>query len=177
VVCVGITDQLFQLGHAARRLNDGSDRLDRCLAEIDRALGRLMLGFEHQLTRPIAEAVHHDREGKRIIEVSYLGYLRFVNDERSDERATRRPNAGFHLGVRTVKVFEGRRAPEGEPPPRLTPLLEAPRAVRHAAVDHLSDLIAGLAAQVDEMVEHIERREAIAATILDTLGAPKARSE
>jgi hypothetical protein len=169
---VGITEQLFQLGQAARRLNDGSDRLDRSLAEIDRALGRLMLGFEHQLTRPIAEVVHHDREGKRIIEVSYLGYMRFAGpEERTDGR---RPGGGFHLGVRTVKVFEGRRAPEGEVPPRVTPLLEAPRVVRHAAVDHLSELVGGLAAQVDDMVEHIERRQAIADSILATLGDPKA---
>jgi hypothetical protein len=70
-------------------------------------------------------------------------------------------------------VFEGRRPPEGEPPPRVTPLLEAPRAVRHAAVDHLGDLVGGLAASVDEMIEHIERREAIAAAVLETLGAPK----
>jgi len=168
---VAITEQLFRLGQAARRLNDGSDRLDRCLAEIDRALGRLMLGFEHQLARPIAEVVHHDRDGKRIIEVSYLGYMRFAShDDRPDGR---RSSGGFHLGVRTVKVFEGRRPPDGEPPPRVTPLLEAPRAVRHAAVDHLGELVAGLATQVDEMVEHIERAETIAETILDTLGAPK----
>lgn len=166
---MGITDQLFALGQAARRLNDGSDRLDRCLAEIDRALGRLMLGFEHQLARPIAETVHHDRDGKRIIEVSYLGYLRFAGEDRPDGRRS----GGFHLGVRTVKVFEGRRSPEGEPPPRVTPLLEAPRAIRHAAVDHLGDLVGGLAAQVDEMVEHIERREAIATAVLSTLGDAK----
>jgi hypothetical protein len=170
-VLVGITDQLFHLGQAARHLNDGSDRLDRCLAEIDRALGRLMLGFEHQLARPIAEVVHHDSDGKRIIEVSYLGYMRFAgSEERPDGR---RPGSGFHLGVRTVKVFEGRRAPEGELPPRVTALLEAPRAVRHAAVDHLADLVGGLAAQVDEMVEHIERREAIVASILATFAEPK----
>ncbi len=168
---MGITEQLFHLGQAARRLNDGSARLDRSLAEIDRALGRLMLGFEYQLARPVAEVSHTDREGKRIIEVSYLGYMRFVaSDERSEGR---RPNAGFHLGIRTIRVFEGRRAPEGESPPRLTPLLEAPRAVRHAAIDHLADLVAGLSAQVDEMVEHIERREAIAETILETLREPK----
>jgi hypothetical protein len=160
---VGITEQLFQLGQAARRLNDGSDRLDRCLAEIDRALGRLTLGFEHQLARPIAEVVHHDRDGKRIIEVSYLGYMRFAGQSSGG-------GGGFHLGVRTMKVFEGRRPPEGEAPPRVTPLLEAPRAVRHAAVDHLGELVGGLAAQVDEMVEHIERREAIAAAVLETLG-------
>jgi hypothetical protein len=168
---VGITEQLFQLGQAARRLNDGSDRLDRCLAEIDRALGRLMLGFEHQLARPIAEVVHHDRDGKRIIEVHYLGYMRFAGpDERSDGR---RPGGGFHLGIRTMRVFEGRRAPEGEPPPRVTPLLEAPRAVRHAAVDHLADLVGALATQVEEMIEHIERREALAEAILTTFGEPK----
>lgn len=169
---MGITEQLFQLGQAARRLNDGSDRLDRCLAEIDRALGRLMLGFEHQLARPIAEVVHHDRDGKRVIEVSYLGYMRFAASEERPEG--RRAGSGFHLGVRTVKVFEGRRAPEGEVPPRVTPLLEAPRVVRHAAVDHLGELVTGLAAQVEEMVEHIERREAIAESILATVAEPKA---
>src|SRR5690606_15859296 len=167
---VAITEQLFRLGQAARRLNDGSDRLDRCLAEIDRALGRLMLGFEYQLARPIAEVVHHDRDGKRIIEVNYLGYMRFANH---DDRDGRRSAGGFHLGVRTVKVFEGRRAAEGEEPPRVTPLLEAPRAVRHAAVDHLGDLVGGLAAQVDEMIENIERREAIAEAILSTFSDPK----
>jgi hypothetical protein len=174
-VGVGITEQLFQLGQAARRLNDGSARLDRCLAEIDRALGRLMLGLEFQLARPIAEIVHVDRDGKRIIEVSYLGYLRFagtgprVGTESGSERA----GAGFHLGVRTLKVLEGRRVPEGEHTPQVTALLEAPRAIRHAAVDHLGELVAGLAAQVDEMVEHIERRQALAEAILDDLGGPK----
>jgi hypothetical protein len=166
---VSITEQLFRLGQASRRLNDGSDRLDRCLAEIDRALGRLLLGFEYQLARPIAEVVSADRDGKRIIEVSYLGYLRFAGDLSEP----RRTQAGFHLGIRTLKVFEGRRAPDGEPAPRVMPLLEAPRAIRHAAVDHLTELVAGLAAQVDDMVEHIERREAIAEAILETLAAPK----
>lgn len=169
---MSITEQLFHLGQAARRLNDGSDRLDRCLAEIDRALARLLLGFEYQLARPIAEVVHHDRDGKRIIEVSYLGYMRFSAPNPQSE-GRRAASGGFHLGVRTVKVFEGRRAPEGEPPPRVTPLLEAPRAVRHAAVDHLADLVGGLAAQVDEMIENIERREAIAEAILSTFSDPK----
>jgi hypothetical protein len=162
---VGITDQLYRLGHSARRLNDGADRLDRSLVEVDRALARLLLGFEYQLPRPIAEIVHHDRDGKRIIEVHYLGYVRFAEHE--DDPGS------FHLGVRTVKVFEGRHAPEGEPPPRITPLLEAPRSVRHAAVDHLAELVGGLAVQVEEMVQHIERREALAEAILGQLDAPK----
>jgi hypothetical protein len=168
---VGITEQLFNLGQAARRLNDGSDRLDRTLAEIDRALGRLMLGIEHQLARPIAEVVHHDADGKRIIEVHYLGYMRFAGHE--DRPDARRPGGGFHLAIRTTRVYEGRRPPEGEPPPRVTPLLEAPRAVRHAAVDHLGDLVGGLVAQVDDMIAHIERREAMAESILATFSEPK----
>lgn len=170
---VSITEQLFRLGQASRRLNDGSDRLDRCLAEIDRALGRLLLGFEYQLARPIAEVAHTDRDQKRVIEVSYLGYLRFAaQPDRGDGSQPRRTHAGFHLGVRTVKVFEGRRAPEGELPPRIMPLLEAPRAIRHVAVDHLTELVTGLAAQVDDMVEQIDRREAIAAAVLDSLRDP-----
>lgn len=172
---MGVTEELFRLGQAARRLNDGSDRLDRSLVEIDRALSRLMLGFEYQLPRPIAEEVHHDRRGKRVIEVSYLGYLRVAPlaaepEPEPGEGVGPRP-AEFHLAVKTLKVVEGRRV-EGEDPGRVVPLLEAPRAIRHAAVDHLASLVAGLAGAVDEMVEHIERRDAIASAILDTLNGP-----
>jgi hypothetical protein len=157
---MGVTEELYRLGQSARRLNDGSDLLDRSLAEIDRALGRLTLGFEFQLPRPIAEQAHHDRDGKRIIEVSYLGYMQFAPVENASPQ--------YHLAVRTLKVFEGRRT--SEEPGRVQPLLEAPRAIRHAAVDHLPTLVAGLAGQVDEMVAHIERRNAIATAILGTLG-------
>lgn len=157
---MGVTEELYRLGQAARRLNDGSDRLDRTLSEIDAALGRLMLGFEYQLPRPIVETVHHDSAGKRVIEVSYLGFLRLEDDAATGE---------LHVGVKTLKILEGRRS-DGEQPGRMVPLLEAPRAIRHAAVDHLAALVAGLAAQVDEMVGHIERRNAIASTILGTLG-------
>jgi hypothetical protein len=166
---MGVTEELFRLGQAARRLNDGSDRLDRSLAEIDRALSRLMLGFEYQLPRPIAEQVHHDRDGKRVIEVSYLGYLRVAPF--TPEVGPEAGSAEFHLAVKTLKVFEGRTA-DGEQSGRVIPLLEAPRSIRHAAVDHLAPLVAGLAGAVDEMVEHIERRNAIASAILDTLDAP-----
>jgi hypothetical protein len=158
---VGVTEELFRLGHAARRLNDGSDRLDRSLAEIDRALATLMLGFEYTLPRPIAEQVHLDRDGKRVIEVSHLGYLEL--------RGVDGEPAGLHLAIKTLKVFEGRRT-EGEQPGRVVALLEAPRALRHAAVDHLAALVAGLATQVNEMVEHIERRNQIADGILDMFG-------
>jgi hypothetical protein len=160
---MGVTEELYKLGQSARRLNDGSDLLDRSLAEIDRALARLTLGFEYQLPRPISEQAHQDREGKRIIEVHYLGYMRLESVDGAPPE--------YHLAVKTLKVFEGRNA-DGEQPGRVLPLLEAPRAVRHAAVDHLAALVAGLAGQVDEMVAHIERRNALAASILGTLGSP-----
>lgn len=169
---MGVTEELYRLGQAARRLNDGSDRLDRTLAEIDGALGRLMLGFEYQLPRPISETVHHDRAGKRVIEVSYLGYLRMEPTGAASESTSSEGPAEFHVGVKTLKILEGRRA-EGEQAGRVLSLLEAPRAIRHAAVDHLASLVAGLAAQVDEMVGHIERRNVIASTLLDTLGEPR----
>jgi hypothetical protein len=159
---VPITDQLFRLGRAARRLNDGSDRIDRSLVEIDRALGRLLLGFEYQLPRPIAELGHTDRAGKRVIEVSYLGYLRLAPVQEGGE-------SSYHLAVRTLKVLEDKRAADEEAPGRVVPLIEAPRAVRHAAVDHLPELVAGLAAAVDDMVENIERRCAVASSVLDNL--------
>lgn len=161
---MGVTEELYRLGQSARRLNDGSDQLDRSLEEIDHALSRFTLGFEFQLPRPIAEQAHHDRDGKRIIEVSYLGYMQL---EPVDGAAPE-----YHLAVKTLKVFEGRRT-EGEQPGRVLPLLEAPRAVRHAAVDHLTLLVAGLAGQVDEMNTHIERRIGIATAILGTLGEVK----
>lgn len=161
---MGVTEELFRLGKAARRLNDGSSRLDRTLAEIDRALDSLTLGFEYQLPRPIAETEHQTRDGKRMIEVSYLGYLNMSTP--GDEGATNT----FHLAVKTLKVFEGKRA-GSEEPGRVVPLLEAPRSIRHAAVDHIALLVAGLAEQVDEMVEHIERRNAVASNILSTLDA------
>ena len=78
----------------------------------------------------------------------------------------------FHLAIRQLKIFEARH-PE-EPPGQVMALLEAPRAVRHAAVDHLALLVAGLAEQVDEMVANIERRNEIAASILDNLAPPGA---
>jgi hypothetical protein len=158
---MGVTEELYKLGQSARRLNDGSDVLDRSLAEIDRALARFTLGFEFQLPRPIAEQAHQARDGKRIIEVSYLGYMRLEPVDGATPE--------YHLAVKTIKVFEGR-STDGEQPGRVIPLLEAPRAVRHAAVDHLAMLVAGLAGQVDEMVTHIERRNAIATAILGTLG-------
>ena len=159
---MGVTEELFRLGKAARRLNDGSSRLDRTLAEIDRALASLMLGFEYQLPRPIAETEHQTRDGKRVIEVSYLGYLHLPGPAEDGS------GGAFHLAVKTLKVFEGKRT-SGEEPGRVLPLLEAPRAIRHAAVDHIAMLVAGLAEQVDEMVEHIERRNAVASTVLSTL--------
>ena len=156
---MSVTEELFRLGQAARQLNDGADRLDRSLAEIDRALGRLMLGFEYQLPRPIAELEHSDGGGKRVIEVHYLGYLRVPQPDGAP--------ANFHLAVRVLKVLEARRS--DEPPGKVIPLLEAPRAIRHAAVDHLAVLVAGLAEQVDEMVANIARRNEIATSILATL--------
>lgn len=167
---MGVTEELYRLGQAARRLNDGSDRLDRTLSEIDAALGRLMLGFEYQLPRPISETVHHDSSGKRVIEVSYLGYLRMGAGAPSGvSESTPSGVSEFHVGVKTLKILEGRSS-DGEQPGRVLALIEAPRAIRHAAVDHLAVLVAGLAEQVDEMVGNIERRNAIASTILDNLG-------
>ena len=163
---MSVTEELFRLGQAARRLNDGSDRLDRTLADIDRALGRLMLGFEYQLPRPIDEREHSDNKGKRVIEVSYLGYLRIPGIDPPPDQAR------FHLAIRQLKVFETRRPDEA--PGKVMPLLEAPRALRHAAVDHLALLVAGLAEQVDEMVANIERRNDVASSLLSTLEAPEA---
>ena len=167
---MGVTEELYRLGQAARRLNDGSDRLDRTLAEIDAALARLMLGFEYLLPRPISETVHHDSAGKRVIEVNYLGYLRMQTQAAAGE-STPGVLSSFHVGVKTLKILEGR-STDGEQPGRVLALLEAPRAIRHAAVDHLAELVGGLAEQVDEMVGNIERRNAIASTILGTLGDP-----
>ena len=165
---MAITEQLFRLGQSARRLNDGSDRLDRSLAEIDRALSRLMLGFEFRLPQPIAELERLDRSGKRVIDLSYLGYFRFESVSGASDASPR-----FHLGVRTLRVLEGKRSGSEEQPGKLVPLLEAPREIRHAAVDQLPELVAGLAAAVEELVENIERRCEVASSVLDDLDAAK----
>jgi hypothetical protein len=166
---VAITHELFLLGRAARRLADGSDQLNRILSDIDRALARLMLGFEFQVPRPIAELVHHDSDGKRVIELHYLGYLRMPTVEAAADDPFAATAGGHHLAIRTIKVLEGRKAADGEPPGQLTPLLLAPLALRHAAVDHLPELVAGLAALVEDMAGQIERRTALAAAVLDHL--------
>ena len=89
-----ITQELYRLGQSARRLNDGSDQLNRMIAAIDRLLGRLMIGLDYVHPRPLSEYVTIDHEGKRIIELSYLGYL----------KVQRR----YHLAIKTIKVVESR---------------------------------------------------------------------
>jgi hypothetical protein len=51
------------------------------------------------------------------------------------------------------------------------PLLEAPRRLRYAAVDLLPEMVAGLALQVEEMVESMQRRCETAARLLLDLEA------
>ena len=152
---MSITDKLVSLGHTSRRLNEGSDHLNRTVARIDRVLGELMIGLDYVYPKPLREQVHVDGSGKRVIELCYLGFLKVQN--------------GHHLAVKTVKVLESRLSAATEDPGRIVPLLQAQRTLRHRAVDVLPDMISGLAAETEEVVASLERRCATADALLSHL--------
>lgn len=152
---MAITDRLYRLGDAAQVLNHGSDQLNRTLSQIDRGLSRLMIGMDYVHPRPLQEAASVGRDGKRVIELSFLGYLKV-------ER-------GYHLAIKTVKVVESRAAVGAEAPGEVVPLMSAPRRLRHLAVDVLPDLVGGLAELVSESVEALEERQAVANRVLHEL--------
>ena len=145
---MAIIDELNALGSAARRLNDGSEQLNRLIARIDELLGRLMIGIDFFHPRPLAELVTFDREGKRVIELSYLGYCRVQKS--------------YQLAVKTVKVLESKLALATESPGEFVPLLQAPRRLRYAAVDFMPELVTGLSRQVTDVASAMERRCATA---------------
>jgi hypothetical protein len=145
---MAINDELQALGNAARRLNDGSEQLNRSIARIDELLGRLMIGIDFFHPRPLAELVTFDREGKRVIELSYLGYCRVQKS--------------YQLAVKTVKVLESKLALATESPGEFVPLLQAPRRLRYAAVDFMPELVTGLSRQVTDVAGAMERRCAVA---------------
>jgi hypothetical protein len=148
---MAITDELVRLGQSAKVLNDGSDRLNALIARIDEHLGRLTIGLDYVLPRPVAELVTYDEEHKRVIELSYAAYLRFPQ--------------GHHLALKTVKVMESRKAAASEVPGAVIPLLEAPRRLRYSAVDHLPALVEGLSQQMHEIVSTLEQRCRVASSL------------
>jgi hypothetical protein len=105
--------------------------------------------------RPLMERTSVDRDGKRVIELVFLGYSKV--------------EGGYHIAVKTVKVLESKAQLASESPGEIRPLLSAPRIIRHAAVDELPDLVSGLAAEVDKVVGAMERRCQIAEALLDHL--------
>jgi len=141
---MAITEELIHLGNSARRLNRGSDQLNHLIERIDELLSQLNVGLDYVHPRPIDESTTADHNGKRVIELSYVGYLR-----------TQRT---YHLAIKTVKVLESKLSLATQAPGDVTPLLAAPRRLRYAAVDVLPEVVSGLAAQVDEMVDSLERR-------------------
>ncbi len=161
-----ITQELHALGTAARRLNDGSEQLNALIARIDALLGRLMIGMDYLHPRPLSEIVTYDRDGKRCIEMAYLGYCRI--------------SKGHALAIKTVKVHESKRAMATETPGDFLPLLQAPRRLRYAAVDVLPELVAGLSAQVSEVADAMARRCAVAESLarrLEDLAGPAPGAE
>lgn len=152
---MAITRELERLSSFAERLNQGSDTLNRLIERIDHALGRLAIGLDYFLPRPLQEHTTFDHTGKRVIEVGYLGYCKVSRN--------------YHLVIKTVKVLESRLAMSTEQPGSIAPLLTAPRRLRYAAVDMLPELVSGLAAQVEEMVGSMERRQATATRLLEHL--------
>lgn len=152
---MAINKDLERLGDSAERLNAGSDQLNQLIERIDRALGRLAIGLALFMQRPLAEHTSFDHSGKRVIELSYLGYCKV--------------HRNYHLVIKTVKVLESKLAVTTESPGTVVPLLAAPRHLRYAAVDVLPELVGGLAAQVEEMVAAMDRRQATAAKLLEHL--------
>jgi hypothetical protein len=147
--------RLERLGSAARRLNDGSHRINQLLARIDDLLGRMMLGLDYVHPRPLEERVTLGRDGKRVTELAYLGYLKVQGN--------------YHLAVKTVKVLETRAQAATHEPGTVEPLVSAPRRLRHAAIDQLPALVTELANQVDEVLRAMERRCASAEALVDHL--------
>lgn len=150
-----MNERLNQLGQAARRLNEGSDQLNTLIASIDKALARLMIGMDYVHPRPLQESMALSRDGKRVIELSFLGYLRVQGE--------------YHLVIKVVKILESKVALASETPGTVMPLLQAPRVLRHAAVDLFPELIQVLSSQVGDLVAQMERRCATARSLLDQL--------
>ena len=141
---MAITQELIRLGGSARRLNAGSDQLNHLIERIDQLLSKLMIGLDYIHPRPIDEFTSSDHNGKRVIELSYVGYVRTGRE--------------YHLAIKSVKVLESKLAMATQNPGEITPLLQAPRRLRYRAVDLLPEVVHGLAGQVDEMVGSLERR-------------------
>ncbi len=152
---MAITDELQRLGNSAQRLNAGAEELNRLIERIDVLLAQLMIGLDYVYPRPIDETTSADHNGKRVIELSYVGYLR--------------TSRNYHLAIKTVKVLESKLAVATQSPGEIMPLLAAPRRLRYAAVDVLPEVVSGLAAQVDEMVGSLERRCATAQSLVRNL--------
>lgn len=154
---MSIIDASHRLANSARRLNAGSDSLNEAIERIDGVLGQLNVGLEYLHPRPVAENTSVDDSGKRVIELVYLGYLKV--------------DRHYHLAVRTTKVLESRLQLATHSPGKVIALLRAPRKLRFAAVDALPELVTGLAAQVDEMVAAMQRRQETADSVLRDLEA------
>lgn len=154
---MGITDGMYQLGHAAQVLNRGSDALNETLTRIDEILGRLGIGMEYTLSRPLHEDAAVGADGKRVILMGFLSYGRH--------------RGRFRLLYKTIKVLESRKAMASEDPGSAIPLLDAPRRVRHLAVDQLPDLVGGLAQSVDDVLAQLDRRQRVAHNVLSQLEA------
>jgi hypothetical protein len=152
---MGITDRLYRLGHAAERLNRGTDELNMLLARIDDALGRLNVGMDYTHARPLHEDTSVGADGKRVISMGYLAFARH--------------KGRFRLLYKNVKILESRRDSASELPGTVLPLLEAPRTIRHRAVDLLPDLVGGLSERVDEYLGQLERRREVASSVLKQL--------
>lgn len=152
---MAITEELTKLGLSARRLRDGADDLDDVVAQIDRTLGALHLGFHYLHPRPLQETTVVSGDGKRVIEVAYLGYLPFRSEH--------------HLVVKTVKILESKAAMSPENSGSMTPLLLAPRSIRHAAVDVLPEMVQAITRQLDDLADAVDRRREAAREALDEL--------
>ena len=58
------------------------------------------------------------------------------------------------------------RAAATEQPGKISPLLVAPRSIRHAAVDILPALVSGVTSEMSAIIEHLSRRSDVAEQLL-----------
>jgi hypothetical protein len=150
-----ITEELTKLGQSVRRLNEGSAEIEALVAAIEGKLGELAIPFDYLHPRPLRETTTVGAGGKRVIEVAYVGFLPLLGARQ--------------LVVKTVKIHESKAAAVAPQGGSLTPLLSAPRALVHATVDVLGDVVRAIRSQLDELAEQVERRRAAAERALDEL--------
>lgn len=160
---MSVTRELHRLADRADRVAEATRRLDDLIRRVDELTARIATGLELWVDRPIREVTSYDGDERRMIEINYLGFGPWQGRSR--------------LLTKTLRVFEHKLADASAAPGPVAPLLEAPMAVRHAAVDGFARLLAGLGTQIEAHAAELERRSEIALGVLAELERAFPRDE